>query len=142
MSRRPLSIDLLAPGCEVFTALERNQDYNGNAIGGVILEMTDHRDLETGEVTRSYLCLDVARAGGDRLCVSRIPESDLNPETFKGPSRTKLTNARRKLMRWIQRGRDGKRREEKAGAWSPEEEQWAYWFSVLTLAAGAREISP
>jgi hypothetical protein len=138
---RPLDLDLLTPGCEVWTSLERQRDSDGMPVGGIVLEVQDYVDAETGEVARRYRCLDTHRASRDHLAVPVLSEADLDPDSFRPPSRSRLSYAIRRLCMWIEHGRGRERRTGRMGALNPEEVQWAHWVGVLAHAIEQREIT-
>jgi hypothetical protein len=120
------------PGCEVYARTEgadARMRWDGEARGGVVLEIIDLRDHETGEVSRTFRCLDPDPACPMYRAVNELTEAQIDP--------TSISGVNLKSLRPLVRHRVGGWLSSQRGSLSPVEvEMWRYGWILSQAAAG------
>ena len=97
---------VVEPGCEIWARNGDAEDItnmrqwqDGEAKGGIVLEVTDVVDRETGELLRAFRCWDYTR--GIDHSYSTLTEAQVDPSTFTAPSIVRLRNQYRRICKHI-----------------------------------------
>lgn len=87
-------VALLEPGMTAWSRTRR--DANDEPVGGVVLDVVDQVDTETGERVRSFLCLDPYRLR-PRLSFHRLTEDEIAHDGLELPSTSRCASLVRRL---------------------------------------------
>lgn len=119
-ARRIGVLALVELGVSVWSA-ERRDAYD-QPLGGVVVEIEDVPNLETGEFERFFTCLDPV--GGVPVTARRIAEAEVRPAGVEGTASARLTKLVRRLAEEIAAA--------KGSYLDPHQAQRVRWMYVLT----------
>lgn len=92
------AVALLQEGCLVWSKTRRDAD--DCPVGGLVVEVLDTPDPETGELRRSFRCLDNTRMR-PRLTWHVLPEDDVDRSTAQAAATSQIANVVRRLCEEI-----------------------------------------
>lgn len=97
---------LIEPGCEIWAKNSDLEDItnvrqwiDGDAKGGIVLEVTDIVDRDTGEMLRAFHCWDYTRS--IEHAYSTLTEAQVDPSTFAAPSIVRIRNQYRRICKHV-----------------------------------------
>ena len=88
---------LVELGVSVWSSTRK--DAFDQALGGVVVEINDVLDPETGEIARWFTCLDPYGAG--RVKVHRIAEADVNQDGVEATANSRIANLNKRLAKEV-----------------------------------------
>lgn len=93
---------LLELGCSVWSTTRK--DHRENPLGGVIIDIFDKLDQETGEVERAFRCIDSYNLR-PFVQVHVLVESEVDRGALEGPDNARLRKIIRRLAEDIAKGK-------------------------------------
>lgn len=92
-ARRVGVLVLIEKGVTVWSSTRR--DAYDQALGGVVVEINDVVDRETGEISRHFTCLDPYGAGD--VTVRRLAEAEVSPTGVEATANSRITGLIKRL---------------------------------------------
>lgn len=117
---------LIDRGVTVWSCERR--DARDEALGGVVVEITDDVDRETGEVVRTFTCLDPY--GGGPVKVRHIAENEVRQSGIEATDGARLTRLVKRLAAELA-ARPGSYLD----PWAAERVRWMYVLTGLSNLA-------
>lgn len=123
--------ELLVVGAVAYSAERRKAD--GASVGGVVVAIDEHVDRETGEVVRTYVCID--QYTGPGIAIERVTETEVDWDAIGAAAPATLGRLVYRLAEDIAkagRGRGGVPRT----SVDTRVADWARWMIALVRLVG------
>ncbi len=103
-------------------------DAQGEALGGVVVEITDAVDRETGEIARTFTCLDPYGSGPVKI--RQLAESEVRQSGVEATDGSRLAKLVKRLGTEI-----GETKGSYLDPWIAERVRWMYVLTGLSNLA-------